>query len=152
MVDVASESKEALEGIGDVGLDLLRGHAAVERSHHDHGDLDLREQVDRHADHVGESDNHDPQTQHEDEKWILDCETRHTNTPSYSILFKPDCLVLAGQGTIEETVDRRHVSASRVAFSSPQCIVLQTSHGTNSVTGNSIRMKNGCLMANPDMI
>jgi hypothetical protein len=62
-----------------------------------------------------------------------------------TVSFWPD------KGTIEETVDRRHVSASRVAFSCKQCIVLQTSHGTNSVTGNSIRMKNGCLMANPDM-
>ena len=42
------KEKKALEGVGDVGFDLLRGHAAVERGHDDHGHIDVREQVHRH--------------------------------------------------------------------------------------------------------
>ncbi len=77
VIDIASQSEEALEGIGDVGFDLLRRHAAVERRHHDHGNLDLREQVHGHAEHCGHADHNDAEAQHQDEERILDRKPRH---------------------------------------------------------------------------
>ena len=49
VVDVGGQGEEALEGIGDVGFDLLRRHAVVERGHHHHRHVDLGKQIDRHA-------------------------------------------------------------------------------------------------------
>ncbi len=49
VIDVGAQREEALEGVGDVGFDLLRRHAVVERGDNHHRHVDLREQVHRHA-------------------------------------------------------------------------------------------------------
>ena len=51
VVDAAAQREEPLEGIRDVGFNLLRRHAVVKRRHHDNGNLDLGKQIDRHARH-----------------------------------------------------------------------------------------------------
>ena len=49
VVDIGGQGEEALEGVGDVGLDLLRRHAVVERGDDHNGHVDLREKIDGHA-------------------------------------------------------------------------------------------------------
>ena len=49
VVDAAGQGEEALQRIGDIGFDILRRHAGVERGDHDLGQIDRREQIDRHA-------------------------------------------------------------------------------------------------------
>ncbi len=77
VVDIAAQGEEAFKGIGDVGLDLLRRHAAIERGHHDHRNVDRRKKIDWHAIHRDHADHDDREAQHKNEERILDCKTRH---------------------------------------------------------------------------
>src|SRR3974390_143171 len=77
VVDIAAQSKESFEGIGDVGLNLLRRHAAVERGHHHDWNVDGRKQINRHAGDRCHANHNDGEAQHENEERILDRETRH---------------------------------------------------------------------------
>ena len=77
MVDVAAQGKEAFEGVSYVALNLLWGHAAVERGYHDDRDLDLWKQINRHARHRGYPDNDHDQAEHQNEERMLDGETGH---------------------------------------------------------------------------
>ena len=77
MLDVAAQREEALETAGDVGLDLLRRHAGVERRDHNHGNIDRREQVDRHPGQAGDADDGDDQADDDDEIGIADRKAGH---------------------------------------------------------------------------
>ncbi len=77
VVDVAAKSEESLEGVGNVGFNLLRRHASVEGSNYDDRDVDLREQVHRHAHHGGDANHCDHQTDHDDEIRICQSKLRH---------------------------------------------------------------------------
>ncbi len=55
VVDAAGQREEALERVGDVRFDLLRRHAAVERGHQHHGNVDRRKHVHRHLNHAGDA-------------------------------------------------------------------------------------------------
>src|ERR1039458_5668549 len=77
VIDIASQSEEALKGVGDVGLDLLRGHAAVEGGHHHDRNVNGREKVDWHAHNRDHADHDDDEAQHKNKERIPDCETRH---------------------------------------------------------------------------
>ena len=68
VIHIGGQRKEALEGVGDVGFDLLRRHAVIERSHHHHRHIDVGKQVHRHAHHGHRSNQRHHQAQHEDEK------------------------------------------------------------------------------------
>jgi hypothetical protein len=77
MIDPTSKSEEAFVTVRDVGFDLLWRHIRVKRSHYDHGNVDLRKEVDRHASNCGRTNNDDEQAHHQNEERILDCERRH---------------------------------------------------------------------------
>ena len=77
MIDIAAQSKKALEGISDVRLDLLRGHPGVKSGYHDYGNVDLGEKVHGHTGHGGDAHYRDNQTQHDDEIWISEGELGH---------------------------------------------------------------------------
>ncbi len=67
VVDVAAQSEKSLEGIRDVGFNLLRRHAGVKGGHDNDRDIDLREQVHGHAHHGGDANHRDHQADHDDE-------------------------------------------------------------------------------------
>src|ERR1035438_9559636 len=77
VIDIASQGEEALKGVGDVGLDRLRGHAAVESGHHHDRNVNGREKIDWHASDRGHANHDDGEAQHKNEEGILDRETRH---------------------------------------------------------------------------
>ncbi len=56
VVDVGRESEEPLEGVGNVGFNLLRWHAVVKRRYNHHRHIDLWKEIDRHSNH-GDSAN-----------------------------------------------------------------------------------------------
>ena len=49
VIHVGGQREEALEGVGDVGFNLLRRHAVVERGHHHHRHVDVGKQIHGHA-------------------------------------------------------------------------------------------------------
>ena len=49
VLDSARQRELPFEAAGNVGFDLLRRHAVIERRDHHHGDVDVREHVHRHA-------------------------------------------------------------------------------------------------------
>src|ERR1700692_1223058 len=67
MVDIAAQGEESLKRIGYVRFNLLRRHPGIKRRHHYNRDIDLREQVNRHAHHGGHADDRNDQAQHDDE-------------------------------------------------------------------------------------
>ena len=77
VVHVGGQREEALEGVGDIGFDLLRRHTVIERSHDDHRHIDRWEKVHWHVRHGHCSDEHHYQAEHEDEKGITQGEAWH---------------------------------------------------------------------------
>jgi hypothetical protein len=43
VIDVSAERKESLEGVGDIGFDLLRRHARVKSGNYDDRHIDVWE-------------------------------------------------------------------------------------------------------------
>ena len=82
VIDAGAEREEPLEAAGDVGLDLLRRHAVVERRDDDLRDVDVGEQVDRHAHDAGQPDDRDDQRHDDDEVGVADGEAGHQLLPS----------------------------------------------------------------------
>jgi hypothetical protein len=74
MIDAAAQREEPLEWIGNVGFNLFRRHAVIERCHHHHRNLDLRKQIHRHARHGDRANNGDDHAQHDDEERIAEGE------------------------------------------------------------------------------
>ena len=81
MIDIGGQREEPLEGVGDVGFNLLRRHAVVERGHHDDGHVDAGEQIHRHAGNVDRANQRHNQAQHEDEEWKSESKLRHYFAP-----------------------------------------------------------------------
>ncbi len=77
VVDAAAQREEALEGIGDVGFDLFRRHAVVERGDHNDRNVDVGKKIDRHARDGRHADHRDDQANHDDEEGIANRETGH---------------------------------------------------------------------------
>ena len=77
VVDARAEREEALETTGDVGLDLLGRHAAVEGGDHDLRNVDVGKEVHRHAHHAGDADHRHDQTDDDDEVRVADGKARH---------------------------------------------------------------------------
>ena len=75
VVDAARQREKAFQGIGDIGLDVLRRHAGVERRHHDLRQVDRGEKIHRHARQAGDSDHQEGQADHDDEVWISNGES-----------------------------------------------------------------------------
>ena len=78
VLDAAAQREEAFEAAGDVGFDLLRRHAGIERRHHHHRNVHRREHVHRHARQAGDADHGDDQADHDDEVGIADGEAGHS--------------------------------------------------------------------------
>ena len=77
MVDTASQGEKTLERVSDIRFNLLRRHAGIKRRHHNHGDVDVGEQIHRHACHGRYPDHGNDQAQHDDEKRVFDGEPGH---------------------------------------------------------------------------
>ena len=77
VLDAAAEREEAFEAAGDVGLDLLRRHAGIERGHDHHRDVHRREHVDGHAGETRHAHDRDEQADDDDEIWIADGKAGH---------------------------------------------------------------------------
>ena len=82
MIDAASQREKALQRIGDVGLDILRRHAGIERRNHHFGKIDGGEQVHWHLREAGDTDHHQGQTDHDDEVRITNGKAGHSLTSS----------------------------------------------------------------------
>ena len=84
------QREEAFEPAGDIGLDLLRRHAGIERRHHDHRNVDRREHVHRHPDQTRHAHHRNEQADNHDEIWIAYGKARHNIEslgPRYYIVF-----------------------------------------------------------------
>ncbi len=81
VIDVGGQGEEALEGVGDVGFNLLRRHAAIESGHHHHRHVDLGEKIDGHPDRL--DDAHQPTIRQSMmmKYGILECKLRHYCAP-----------------------------------------------------------------------
>ncbi len=79
VIDVGAEREEALEGIGDVAFDLLRRHAGVEGGDDDDGNIDGREEIDRHGDDVDDADDQHHERDHDDEEGIAEGKFWHVS-------------------------------------------------------------------------
>ena len=77
VVDAAGQREEALQRIGDVGLDVLGRHAGVERGDHDLRQIDGRKQIHRHARHAGDPDHRQRQADDDDEVRIANRKAWH---------------------------------------------------------------------------
>jgi hypothetical protein len=77
VIDAAAEREEALEAAGDVVLDLLRRHAVEERRDDHDRDVDLREEIHRHAHEAGRAEHEHEQAGDDDEIGITDREAGH---------------------------------------------------------------------------
>jgi hypothetical protein len=66
VVDVGDGADRLLDGVGDGLLDVLDVGAGVDRADRDHGEVDVREEVDRHAGERGGAEHHDGQRGHQD--------------------------------------------------------------------------------------
>ena len=72
MFNAAGQRELPFEAAGDIGLDLFRRHAVVERRDHHHRDVDVRKHVDRHA-HQRRAANHcDDQRDDDDEVRVFE--------------------------------------------------------------------------------
>ena len=102
VVHVRSQSKEALERIGDVGFDLLGRHAVIKSGHDYHRHVNLGEQVDRHADHGDRADQRNDQADHQDEEGITQGELRHywppPFAPAFMSIMPPDSCMVSEAG------------------------------------------------------
>src|SRR5579859_1074070 len=81
MIDPAAQGKEAFESARDVGFYLLWRHSRVEGCNYHNGNIDIGEQIYRHARHGCYANNQNDQARHDDEEWILDRKTRHYCAP-----------------------------------------------------------------------
>ena len=70
VLDAGAEREEAFEPAGDIGLDLFRRHAGIERGHDHHRDVHRGEHVDGHADETRHAHDRDEQADNDDEIWI----------------------------------------------------------------------------------
>ena len=61
MVDTTPQREKSLERVGNVSLNLLRGHPGIECRHHNHGNIDVGEEIHRHTRDGRYADNHDDQ-------------------------------------------------------------------------------------------
>ena len=77
MVDIGAQSEEALEGVRNVGFDLLWRHAVVERGHHHYRHVNLGKQIHRHLSNVDHSHKRNQQAKHDDEKRKPESKFRH---------------------------------------------------------------------------
>ena len=77
VIDAAGQREEALQRIGDIGLDIFRRHAGVERRDHHLGQIDGREQIHRHARQAGDADHGQRQADDDDEVRIANGEAWH---------------------------------------------------------------------------
>ena len=107
VVHVGGQREEALEGVGDVGFNLLRRHAVVESGHDHHGHIDRREKVHRHARHGHRSDEQHDQAEHEDEERKTQGKLRHYGSPPLAPAFRsimpPDSCTVSDAG-VEATI------------------------------------------------
>ena len=81
VIHAAREREKALKGIGDIGFDLLRGHAGIEGGDHNDRDIDRRKQVDGHANERDRADDGDHQAANDDEKGVANRKTGHQLAP-----------------------------------------------------------------------
>src|SRR5580698_5130907 len=77
VIDVAAQREEALIAVRNVGLDLLRRHARVERGNDNHWNLNWRKEIDGHADNGSNAHHDDGQTDHKNEIGITDRKEGH---------------------------------------------------------------------------
>ena len=82
VIDAGAEREEPLEAAGDVGLDLFRRHAGVERRDDHLGNVDVGKQIDRHPDEAGEPDDGRDQRHDDDEVRVANREAGHQRAPS----------------------------------------------------------------------
>ena len=77
MIDAAAQSEESFEASGDIGLNLLRRHSRIKGRDYHNGNVDVGEQINRHAPDSHDADDPDHHAKHDDEEWIFDSESRH---------------------------------------------------------------------------
>jgi hypothetical protein len=77
VIDIAAEGEKALESIGDVTFNLLRRHAGIKGGYDDHGNIDLREEIDGHANDGRDTHNRDYQTKHDDAVGVRESKLGH---------------------------------------------------------------------------
>src|ERR1022692_389054 len=95
MVDATSQGEKSLEGIGNVGFNLLRRHAGIKRRHDHYGDIDVGKEVHRHA-YDGRHANHrDDKAQHDDEEWVSNREAGHAYCAPRSAVYPSSAIVLS---------------------------------------------------------
>src|SRR5262249_11713142 len=78
VIDAAPESKESLETAGDVRLDFFWRHSRVERSDHYNRDINIREQVNRHAEEAGRPHDYNDQAYYYYEVRVFYGKPRHS--------------------------------------------------------------------------
>src|SRR5690348_3979169 len=81
MVNAAAEGEETFEAACDLGFDVLGRHAVIKGGHDNLGDVDGREQIDRHAYQAADANNGEDQTRHHDEIRVPDRKSRHYCAP-----------------------------------------------------------------------
>src|SRR5438067_9176457 len=77
MLDAAAQREETFEAAGDVGLDLLRRHARIERRYDHYGDVHRREHIDGHARQAADAHYRDDQADDDDEVRVLNGKPGH---------------------------------------------------------------------------
>src|SRR5580658_1072049 len=84
VIDVCAQSEEALECVRNIRFDLLRRHAVVKGGNDDYRYVDLGKEIDRHAEHVEDADQHDHQAEHDDEVGVFEGKLGHYWSPPWS--------------------------------------------------------------------
>jgi hypothetical protein len=77
VVDIGAQSKKTFKGVGNVGFNLLRRHAVVERGYYHYWHVDLGKQIHRHLSDVDRSHKRNQQAKHDDEERKPERKLRH---------------------------------------------------------------------------
>jgi hypothetical protein len=72
MINSAAQGEKAFKRVGDVGLDLLGGHAVVESGHQHHGNIDRGKHIHWHLNYAGDSQHADEKAKNNDEIGMFD--------------------------------------------------------------------------------
>src|SRR5581483_6509797 len=78
VLDTRAQGEEPLEPAGDIGFDLLGGHAGIERRDHDYRDVHRWKHVHRHLNKAAHSDHPDNEADNNNEVGITNGKSGHT--------------------------------------------------------------------------
>src|ERR1051326_5895154 len=131
MINVAAQCEEAFKSAGDVGLNLFRRHSRVESRHNHDGNVDRREQIDRHPGQNCGANDCDHKAAHNNEVRIFNRKARHQNL---SFVFSATTLVAT---TSPARNSAREPTTTRSSGASPETISTWFAPSSPSCTARS---------------